>query len=242
MKKINVIMRNEDITRSSTPDKVVVVINTLFSTSAVVHALKWGANAVHIRDCRETSNLTIAALGRDHCALPEQNVANYRSRFANEPVLSMDGAALLGNSLILTCRATSEALYLAGTAAHIYVAALLNVRAMAAKLTEHEGERLELICTGPGAQGSFVDLYVAGYIVEHLMRECPGAWVQNDSALTARAVYKQYLGRPYRCISDSLAEALLLSESQGAAAQKACEVGQYDIVARLNNGAFTNAA
>jgi phosphosulfolactate phosphohydrolase-like enzyme len=113
---------------------------------------------------------------------------------------------------------------------------------MAATLIEHEGKRLELICTGPGAQGSFIDLYVAGYIVEHLMHECPGAWVLNDSALTARSVYQHYLGLPYRCISDSLAEALLLSEGQVAAAQKACEADQYDIVAKLCNGAFINAS
>lgn len=242
MKKINVITRNADITRSSAPDKVVVVINTLFSTSAVVHALEWGAEAVHVRGCWESTNLTIAALGRDHCAHPEQNMAHRRSRFANEPVLSMDSASLSGNSLVLTCRATSEALYMAGTAAHIYVAALLNVKAMVTKLTGHEGERLELICTGPGAQGSFVDLYVAGYIVDQLMHNCPGAWGPNDSALTARSVYLQYLGQPYRCISDSPAEALLSSERLGAAAQKACEVGQYNIVPRLCNDAFINAS
>lgn len=95
---------------------------------------------------------------------------------------------------------------MAATVTHLYVAALLNAPAMTNRLVEHAGERLELICTGPGRRSSLIALYAAGYMVEHLMQARPDAWAFSDTALVARSVYLQYLGEPYRCLTDSYFE------------------------------------
>lgn len=235
VKKINVVMRNQDIDPAYTADKVVVVINALFSTSAVVHALQQGAGAVQVRGCWQTA----AGLGPSGCKLSGQ-VSAFGKRFVNHSALTTDSYWQPGEVVALTCRPTSEALQMASIARHLYVAALLNAPAMASTLAEHAGERLELICTGPGGRANLIDLYAAGYMVDHLMQARPDTWGLSDTALIARSVYLQYLDEPYRCIADSLTAPLLSSASLAAAAQKACEVGRYDIVAEIWNGAVVS--
>lgn len=240
MRKINVILRNEDIDPSCVTDKVVVVINALFCTSAVIHALAEGAEAVHVQGCWQATGHTAARLSSEHQVIAEPLAAESGSRFANHAALAMDRATLAGYALVLTCRATSEALYMASTAAQVYVAALLNAPAMATRLLQHENQPLELICTGPGGRPSLVDLYTAGYLVEHLMQHSQGAWLCSDSALMARAVYRQYRDQPRHCIDDSLAATLLASKGLATTAKDICELGRHDVVAQLDDGALVS--
>lgn len=241
MRKINVIMRNEDIDAACVTDKVVVIINALFSTSAIIHALAQGAEAVHVHGFWQAAKQAATGLGFDRCVFVEPPNAEAQSRFPNHYALAMDSSALMAHSLVLTCRATSEALYLAGTAAHLYIAALLNAPAIVARLLEHEGQPLELICTAPGGRPNLVDLYAAGYLVDNLMQQALGTWVYSDSALMARAIYRQYCGHPEHCIDDSLAATLLTSEGLDGIAKHICDVGRLDIVAHLHDGALVNS-
>lgn len=241
MRKINVIMRNEDIDSACVTGKVVVVINTLFSTSAIVHALAQGAEAVHVQGCWQAAIQTATGLGRDHRVIAEPHDADASARFAGHAALAMNNLSLTGHSLVLACRATSEVLYMAGAATHLYIAALLNSPAMAARLIEHAGQPIELICTGPNGRPSLIDLYCAGYLVEHLMQTCRDAWVCSDSALIARSVYRQYRGQPRHCLDDSLAATLLTCKGLAATVKDICEVGLYDIVPHLRQGAVVNS-
>jgi len=242
MRKINVILRNEDIDPACMTDKVMVIINALFSTSAAVHALAEGAAEVQVQGSWQAARQTASGRGPEHCVIAESPDTEAGSRFANHAALTMDRATLAGHSLVLTCRATCEALYMASPAARVYVAALLNAPAMAARLLEHEGQALELICTGPGGRPGLVDLYAAGYLVEHLMQHSQGAWLCSDSALMARAVYRQYRGQPQHCIDDSLAATLLASKGLAAAAKDICALGRHTVVAQLHDGALVSSA
>lgn len=103
MKKINVVMRNQDIDPAYTADKVVVVINALFSTSAMVHALQQGAAAVQVRGCWQTA----AGLGPSQRRLSGQAGAD-GTRFTNHFALTTGSCSQPGESLALTCRPTSD--------------------------------------------------------------------------------------------------------------------------------------
>lgn len=241
MRKINVILRNEDIDPACVTGKVVVVINTLFSTSAIVHALAQGAKAVHVQACWQAASQTATALDRDLRVIAEPHDPDPSARFAGHAALAMDGLALKGQSLVLACRATSEVLYMAGAATHLYIAALLNAPATAARLLEHEGQPVEVICTGPGGRPSLIDLYVAGYLAEHLMQACQGVWVCSDSAMMARSVYRQYRGQPKHCVDDSLAATLLTCRGLAASMKNICEVGLHDIVGHLHDGVIISS-
>lgn len=241
MRKINVILRNDDIDPASVTDKVAVIINALSSACAVVHALAQGADAVHVQGCWQAARHTARGLSGEQCVIAEPPDAEAHSRFASHSVLAMDRSTLGGHTLVLTCRATSEALGLVGTAAHVYVAALLNAPAMVARLLEHQGLALELICTGPGGRPSLIDLYTAGYLVEHLMQHSQDGWLCSDSALMARAVYRQYRGQPQHCLDDSLAATLLSSKGQAAPAQDICDVGRHEVIAHLQEGALVSS-
>ena len=164
-----------DLTRSTC-----VVFDVLRATSSMITGLAHGVAEIHpvktIEEAHEVNAQYPAALlaGERHGdPIPGFDLGN--SPFEYREVA--------GRTIISTTTNGTIALRACESAAHVFVAALLNLQAVADALLAREPETVVIVCAGTFTELALEDVYAAGRLIQ-LLRSLH----LSDSAQVARAV------------------------------------------------------
>lgn len=193
MRSLHVLTRKEDLDPTQIAEKTVVVLDVLFATSTIVTALEHGAHEV-IPAVNETAARAQALqYPAGSAVLAGERQANRISGFAPYAPLALADFGLQDKHLIYTTTNGTVALRQAENARHVYVAALLNAEAVAARVREHHGgDGVVILCAGSIGMLNLEDFYAAGVLTDRLLATAPTGCLVSDVAIAAQALYRHY--------------------------------------------------
>lgn len=172
-----------------------IIIDVLRASSSIVTALMNGAKSI-------IPVAKIAAAFELKTALPEALLAGERDGeklagfdLGNSPY-EFNKQTVAGRDIIICTTNGTQAIAKAAAAKHIWLAALINAKAVADKILQEKSENLALLCSGTLAEPSLDDILTAGAVLYHL--NTSANLRLNDSALIALKLYEncKSLGMP----------------------------------------------
>ncbi|HSJ25871.1 MAG TPA: 2-phosphosulfolactate phosphatase [Longimicrobiales bacterium] len=163
---------------------MVVVIDVLRATSTITNALANGARSVLPVGTVEDAARTAERIGRDAVVLcGERGCEPIRGfQLGNSPS-EFTADQVAGKTLVMTTTNGTPALLAAHGAQRVYVASLLNVSAVAARIAAETEETL-IICAGREGAFAMEDALCAGLMIR-LVRKVTGRVGGNDAALAS---------------------------------------------------------
>ena len=173
-----------------------VVIDVLRATTTIVYALEAGAKEVI--PCREIAEALALAekyprgeilLGGERKG---KRIADFDLGNSPEEYLSFD---VEGKTILFTTTNGTQAMSHARGAKQIFLAAFVNVSAVAQKLFGRE--EVHLLCAGTDGELSEDDILLAGLIVERLQKLGGMVYELNAQAITAREFWLHRFAVPH---------------------------------------------
>lgn len=183
-------MRKEEIDENQLAGKIAVVFDVLLATSTITAALYDGAKEViPVLDGEEAR--TVANQKEDGSYLL---VGEYEGRtikgFYDPSPLQLKGN-VGGKSMILSTTNGTVAVRKSASAKKVYMASLLNGKAVANKIAkDHRDETIVIVCSGSTGSFCVEDFYGAGYFLNCLLKEAEEEWNLTDAALAAQQFYE----------------------------------------------------
>lgn len=182
---LHVLMTREEIdpARLLRHARVVVVLDVLFATTSIVHALASGATGVWpARDADEAQRIANT--------LPAPLLAGERRiqalpGFGPATPVALAQQAPAGRPLVYCTTNGTVALRQVEAATAVYAGALTNGAALAAHITSvHAGLPVLLVCAGSTGSFNLEDFYGAGHLLRHLLARAD--YSLTDAARAAR--------------------------------------------------------
>lgn len=187
MPTLHVLCKKESLDTSRLHGKVVVVLDVLFATSTVVHALSTGAECVWpARDVDDARRIAqkLRENGSHAPLLAGEYLACAVPGFGPATPLALAHTDLRASTLVYATTNGTIALRDASGADDVYVGALLNGSALVAHvLRAHPRASVLLLCAGSVDRFNLEDFYGAGHLVAHFERS--GNYELTDAALAA---------------------------------------------------------
>ncbi len=187
MMKVDVIISAEHIKEGELQDKVAIVIDMLRATSVIVTALHNGAKKVvpflQIEEAFKYSKESVdkVLLGGERNALKIEGF-----NLSNSP-LEYDKSTVKGNVVAITTTNGTRAIKGCSGATNIFIAAMLNAKAISEKLLAMNKD-VVIVNAGTYGQFSMDDFICAGYIID-CMKEKKSDIELTDIATTAKYIY-----------------------------------------------------
>ncbi|WP_454052530.1 2-phosphosulfolactate phosphatase family protein [Clostridium sp. Marseille-Q7071] len=184
--KVDIIISASDIKEEKIKDKVVVVIDVLRATSVMVTALNNGCKEVipvsHVEEAREVvkEDREKYVLGGERNALKIEGFD-----YSNSP-LDYTRENIQGKTLVMTTTNGTRAIKNSKGASRIFIASMINGKAVAKKLIELNKD---VVFVNAGTYGEFSidDFITSGYIINLMRKE---AEVElTDIAVTSNYIY-----------------------------------------------------
>src|ERR1700761_7769311 len=189
MPSLNVLLRKEDLHPRHLEDRVVIVLDILFATSTMVHALSEGVEAIWPALDREDAERVALEIG--DCVRSGEYLAEHLPGFAPAWPLMLSRESLRGRKLVYCTTNGTVALRTASAAPFAYVGSLLNGAALVSYIArEHPDSSVLIACSGSAGNFNLEDFYGAGHFVEHFMKE--GSYELNDAARGARLLRRAH--------------------------------------------------
>ena len=187
MPALSVLLEKENLDEERLEAQVAIVVDTLFASSTIVHALSSGADVVWPALDRDEA-LRIAE-GLPGCICAGEYMMEALSGFASAAPLALAAEGLRGRSVVYCTTNGTVALRRAATAASLYVGSLLNGAAVARYIVRaHPDSPVIIVCAGSAGHFNLEDFYCAGHLVSHLM-QCR-SYDTNDPAMAALLLYR----------------------------------------------------
>jgi len=185
-RKLHVVLRKEDLDPERLADKVVMVIDTLFATTTIVHALACGARAVvPALNHSEARNIAHASEAGVQVVLAGELNGEPLPGFAHPTPQALSELGLQGKTVVYSTTNGTIALRRAHAAHAVYATCLRNARAtMVDALTRHPDRTMLLLCAGSGGAFNIEDFFTAGILARHFL-SLSGAGFLSDSAEAA---------------------------------------------------------
>jgi len=182
MPNLHVVLTKESLDASALAGKVAVVLDVLFATSTIVHAFDQGIECVWpARDADEARRI---AADQNTPLLAGEYLAKDLPGFGPATPLALCAQGVRGARLVYATTNGTVALNTAATAAQVYVGALTNGKALAARVTSaHPDASVVLVCAGSMGMFNLEDFYGAGHIAAHL--QAYGQYTLTDAARAA---------------------------------------------------------
>ena len=179
---LHVLVRREDIDPARLAGRVVVVIDVLFASSTIMHAL--GAGAATVYPARDDDDARAAAAARPGGVVAGEYMARTLPGHAPATPLALARHVVAGGELVyLTTNGTRAIAACAGAAA-VYAGALGNAAALARHVvSRHPGQPVLLLCAGSLGRFSLEDFIGAGHLARAL--RAAGDFAPSDAALAA---------------------------------------------------------
>jgi 2-phosphosulfolactate phosphatase len=185
MPTLHVVLKREDLSPVNLADKVVIVLDILFATSTMAHALSKGVTAIWPALNAEDANVVAERVG--DCIKSGEYLAEHLPGFAPAMPLLLGREALQGRTLVYSTTNGTVALRAAAGAASAYIGALLNGAAVAAHVVRnHPDSQVLVVCSGSMGNFNLEDFYGAGHYVDHFQNLTGGRYELNDAARGAR--------------------------------------------------------
>jgi 2-phosphosulfolactate phosphatase len=186
--RVDVIISASDVRKEKLKNKVVVVIDVLRATSVIITALSNGCKEViPAREIDEALQIVgnereKYILGGERSALKIEGFD-----FSNSP-LDYTKENIEGRTLVMTTSNGTRAIKNSEDAEHIFIAAMINAKAVARKLVEINKD---VMFVNAGTQGEFSidDFITSGYIIE-VLKEVAEDVELTDIATTSNYIYK----------------------------------------------------
>jgi len=187
MPKVHLLFKKEELDASRLQDKVVIVVDVLFATSTIVHAL--GRGVADIWPARDAEHASHIAAGLESPILAGEHLGISDPGFAPPMPLALAEVCLASDTLVYSTTNGTVALIDAASAAHVYVGALLNGAALVAHVIQaHPQAQVLLVCSGSVDRFNLEDFYGAGHIAAHFERS--GNYSMTDAAMAALLLYR----------------------------------------------------
>lgn len=190
--RLDVFLTPGEITPGDIADRTVVVIDVLRASSSIVEALASGAKSIYpvagIEDALRLAN----TFGRDEVVLCGERKCLPIEGFdlGNSPA-AFTPERVGGKTLVMSTTNGTHAMTLTTGAARVYVAALLNLSAVAEELARAEVDPV-LVCSGRERRFAIEDATCAGALAARLIEQRPGDWTLNDGAHAAIALAQRF--------------------------------------------------
>jgi 2-phosphosulfolactate phosphatase len=233
MPSLHVLLKKEDIDPRYLDGRVVIVLDILFATSTMVHALAEGADAIWPALNTDDANAVAAEIGE--CIRSGEYLAEHLPGFAPAFPLLLGREALRGSQLVYCTTNGTVALRAASSAPFTYVGSLLNGAALVRHVRrEHPDRSILIACSGSVGNFNMEDFYGAGHLVDHF--EQHHAYELNDAARAARLLR---LGVDSRtALSGSRVGLLMQGKGLTDEVEYCAQFDVLDVVGRLQDGAL----
>ena len=179
---LHVLVRREDVDASRLQGRVVVVIDVLFATSTIVHALAAGASSVY--PAFDDVDANHAAAARPGAVVAGEYLARTLPEHAPATPLALAACLSEGSELVYFTTNGTRAIAACLGAEAVYAGALTNAAALAAHIAAtHPGSPVLLVCAGSVGRFCLEDFIGAGHLVRAL--RASGGYAPTDAALAA---------------------------------------------------------
>jgi 2-phosphosulfolactate phosphatase len=209
-------------------DRTVVVLDILRATSSMVAALAAGARAIYPASNPEEAVRLASSLGREDTLLCGErkglkvegfHLGNSPAEFTPEKVA--------GKRLIMNTTNGTRALLSVTTAERVYVAALLNLAAVARVVAR--AEELTILCAGREDRFALEDAVCAGLLLERIS-ELRDEEPELDDAASAAVVLSESFTPDAEFLAETIAGQALAEIGLGGDAQDCARLDVHDIV------------
>lgn len=179
---LHVLVRREDLDPARLAGQVVVVVDVLFATSTIIHAL--GAGAASVYPARDDDDARAAAARSPGALVAGEYLARPLPGHAPATPLALASHLRAGGQLVYFTTNGTRAITACGNAIAVYAGALTNAAAVARQVVAaHPGQAVLLLCAGSLGRLSLEDFVGAGHLVRALRRS--GDYAPTDAALAA---------------------------------------------------------
>ncbi|MBJ6978377.1 MULTISPECIES: 2-phosphosulfolactate phosphatase [unclassified Luteimonas] len=234
---LHVLVRREDVDPARLAGRVVVVIDVLFATSTIVHALGAGATAVY--PARDDDDARAAAACRPGVVVAGEYMARTLPGHAPATPLALAPHLAAGGELVYLTTNGTRAIAACTGAAAVYAGALGNAGALARHVVaRHSGQPVLLLCAGSLGRFSLEDFVGAGHLVRAL--RAAGVYAPSDAALAAE--FASLGMNPGEALSTSRVGRMLSGAGLDAEIAHAAACDTCDVVPVLRDGVLVRAA
>jgi 2-phosphosulfolactate phosphatase len=229
MTKLNVLIKKESLEEQQLANQVVIVLDILFATSTIVHALAQGATSVWPAMDRDEAVQLAARL--NHAVLAGEYLAEPLAGFASPLPLALARKPLRDRPVVYCTTNGTVALRRAANAMRVYAGALLNCTALVTDVVRrYPKSPVLIVCAGSAGHFNLEDFYGAGHIVAQFMTTA--GYEPNDAA---RAAALLYLGCESRtALYESRVGRLMISRGQRHEVEYAATRDALDVVVYLD--------
>lgn len=183
---LHVLTRREDIDPARLAGRVVVVIDVLFATSTIVHALAAGAASVY--PARDDDDARAAGHARRDALVAGEYLARTLPGHAPATPLALAARLREGGELVYFTTNGTRAIAACADAAAVYAGALTNAAALSRHVVAaHPGMPVLLVCAGSLGRFNLEDFLGAGRLVRAL--RASGEYAATDAALAAELAF-----------------------------------------------------
>lgn len=237
MPKLHVLLKREELDPARLEGKVIIVLDILFATTTIVHAFAQGAQRVHpVRNREEALRI---AEGVSSCVLAGEYLARPIEGFAPATPMALAKVGLDGSEMVYCTTNGTQTLVAVAHAAHVYVGAMLNGKALVEHvLAHHVHASVLIICSGSMDQFNLEDFHGAGHLIAHFTQA--GEYAMTDAALAALHAYRGCDTRS--ALGASRVGQIMLAHNLGAEVDYASHHDTLDVVPTLVDGSLVRVA
>jgi 2-phosphosulfolactate phosphatase len=233
MPTLHVLLKKEDLSPAHLAGRVVIVLDILFATSTMVHALSEGVDVVW--PALDSDDANVVAAGVGECIKAGEYLAEYLPGFASPAPLQLGREPLRGKALVYCTTNGTVALRAASGAPHVYAGALLNAAALVSHVVRtHPDSQVLIVCSGSVGNFNLEDFYGAGHFVEHFERL--GDYELNDAARAAKLLRSGHSARAV--LMNSRVGLMMQARGLGNEVEYCAQLDILNVVARLEGGSL----
>ncbi len=229
MPTLQVLCRQQDLDPKRISNQIVVVLDILFATSTIVHAVSEGVKSIWLALDRHEAKAMAATLGQPLCA--GEYLTDTVPGFAPAVPLALGRHGLKDRVLVYCTTNGTVALRRAAAAASVYPGALLNGAALVAHIVrEHPDAPVLIVCAGSVGRFNLEDFYGAGHLLSHFRTHRPD-YDLNDAANAALLLHRGCDSRT--ALLSSRVGKIMCERSLQDEVEYAARHDSLDVVARL---------
>lgn len=237
MPKLHVLLKREELDPARLEGKVIVVLDILFATTTIVHALARGARRIHPVRNRE-EGLRIAEIVGS-CVLAGEHMAQAIPGFGPATPIALAATSLDGAEMVYCTTNGTQALVSVAHATHVYVGSMLNGKALVDHVVaRHPHDAVLIVCSGSLDRFNLEDFHGAGHLIAHFAAS--GNYVMTDAAIAALHAYRGSDTRT--ALRASRVGRMMTEHDLEAEVDFACSHDTLDTVPTLIDGSLVRTA
>lgn len=240
MGKIHLLFKKEEIDEEKLAEghKVAVVLDVLFATSTIVTSLSIGAkDVIPVLNQEEALQMASQLEERSYYLMGEDKGKLIDGFFDPNPLKLTE--KIQDKTLILSTTNGTVAICKAMQAKKVYIAALLNGKAVAKRIVEsHKADTIIVICSGSHQHFCLEDFYGAGYLIDELVALFDG-WKLSDAAKLAVSFYQDNKESAKEVLEGSRLGEKLIQNGFKEEIDYISQCGVLSIVPYLHHGKLT---